>query len=137
MQLIAQAPKYDGSGIVSAWLRRMEDYLLQNGVPAEDWLGVATWACEKEASHFLGDLPEPPQSFQDFQAVMLTRYGKSLNQALDEFKSLQQRPDTTIRKYADLVRRKSYNTGLREPLIIRKFLRSLANPDIYRHLAAL
>ena len=54
----------------------------------DEKLAIATWACEGEASSFLGDLENNPSDFGDLIDMLRSRFGKTEDQSLDEFEAL-------------------------------------------------
>ena len=87
--LIQQAPKFTGSELLEPWIKRMNNYLQLNCVPEDEKLAIATWACQEDASSFLGDLEDNPSSFADLIDMLRSRFGKTKDQSLDEFEELQ------------------------------------------------
>mgnify|MGYP003431555090 FL=1 len=54
----------------------------------DEKLAIATWACEGEASSFLGGLENNPSDFGDLIDMLRSRFGKTEDQSLDEFEAL-------------------------------------------------
>ena len=99
---------------------------------------IATWCLEGEASSYLGDINEEelPTDLEELSFLLQHRFGKSFNARLDEFEALRQCQDQSVRKYADVVRRKAYGTHKSETEIIRKFLKTLWDRSTYTYLAS-
>ena len=75
--LISAAPKYSGKGLLEPWLKRMRQYLESQKVAKEEWLNVARWCVEGDASQNLGALPVELDDFEDLEAALKVRYGRS------------------------------------------------------------
>ena len=99
-------------------------------MPRSEWLAIATWSCQEEASSFLGDL-DSVKTYSDLLEMLNSRFGRTEDQCLDEFEALHQKVGQSIRKYGDVIRRKAYGTGLDESKGMRKFLRSLTDKEVY------
>ena len=62
---------------------------------------VAINACREGARRYVSSLPFPPETVDEFWAVMERRYGEAVSTRVAKWRAMKQREGETVRAFAD------------------------------------